>query len=76
MYIGKLDDIVTKCNNTYCIRINMKPIDVKSSTYIDSSKEINEKDPTFKIGDIVRISKYKKIFLQKVTLQIALKKVL
>ena len=40
----------------------MKPIDVKSSAYIDSSKEINEEDPKFKISDIVRISKYKKIF--------------
>ena len=40
----------------------MKPVDVKSNTYIDSSKEINNKDPKFKIGDIVRISKYKNIF--------------
>ena len=34
----------------------MKPIDVKSNTYIDSSKEVNDKDPKFKTGDIVRIS--------------------
>ena len=27
----------------------MTPFDVKSSTYIDSSKEINNKDPKFKI---------------------------
>ena len=40
----------------------MKPVDAKSNTYIDSSKEINEEDPKFKIGDIVRISKYKNIF--------------
>ena len=40
----------------------MKPVDAKSSTYIDSSKEINHQDPKFKIGDIVRISKYKNIF--------------
>ena len=40
----------------------MKPLDVKSSTYIDSSKEINGKDPKLKIGDIVRISKNKNIF--------------
>ena len=39
-----------------------KTFDVKSSAYIDSSKEINGKDPKFKIGDIVRISKYKNIF--------------
>ena len=40
----------------------MKPVDVKSSTYFDSSKEINYKNPKFKIGDIVRISKYKNSF--------------
>ena len=40
----------------------MKPVDVKSNTYIDSGKKINEKDPKFKIGDTVRISKYKNIF--------------
>ena len=40
----------------------MKPIDVKSNTCIDSSKEINNKDPKFKISDIVRISKSKNIF--------------
>ena len=57
-----MDDIVNKYNNTYHSTIKMKPVDVKSSTYIDSSKEINEKDPKFKIRDIVRISKYKNIF--------------
>ena len=40
----------------------MKPADVKSSTYNDSSKEINDKDPKFKVGNIVRISKQKNIF--------------
>ena len=40
----------------------MKPVDVKSSTYIDTSKEINNEDPTLKIGDIVRITKYNNIF--------------
>ena len=40
----------------------MKPADVKSNKYIDSSKEISDKDPEFKIGDIIRISKYKNIF--------------
>ena len=40
----------------------MNPVDVKSSTYINSSKEINDEDPKFKTGDIVRISKYKNIF--------------
>ena len=42
--------------------IKMKPIDVKDNTYINTSKEINNKDPKFKVGDHVRISKYKNIF--------------
>ena len=45
----------------------MKPVDVKSSTYIDSSKEINNKDSKFKIGNLVRISKYKNIFAKGYT---------
>ena len=40
----------------------MKSVDVKSHTYLISSKEINDKDPKFKIGDILRILKYKDIF--------------
>ena len=62
VYIDKLDDIVNKYNNTYHDTIKVKPVDVKSNTYIDSSKGINNKDRKFKIGDIVRISKYKNIF--------------
>ena len=61
MHIDKLDDIVNKYNNTYHCTIKMKPVDVKSSTYIDCSKEINYQDLKFKIRDIVRISKYKNI---------------
>ena len=55
VYINKLDDIVNKYNNTYHRTIKMKPVDVKLSTYIDTSKEINYEDPKFKIGDIIRI---------------------
>ena len=62
VYIDKLDDIFNKYNNTYHNTTKMKPIDVKSSTSVDSSKENNDKDPKFKIGDSVRISKYKNIF--------------
>ena len=40
----------------------MKPVDVKSNTSTDSNKETNNKDPKFKIGDGVRISKYKNTF--------------
>ena len=40
----------------------MKPVDVKSSIYIDFNKENNKEGPKFKFGDYVRISKYKSIF--------------
>ena len=63
----ELGDIVNKYNNTYHSTSKVKPVDVKSKTYIDSSKEINNNDPKFKIGDIVRISKYKNIFAKGYT---------
>ena len=62
VYIDKLDDIVNKYNNTCRSTIKMKSVDVKSNTYIDSSKEINDKNPKFKTGDNVRISKHKNVF--------------
>ena len=62
VYIDKLDDIVDEYNNTYHTTIKIKPIDVKDNTYINADKEINNKDPKFKVGDHVRISKYKTIF--------------
>ena len=62
MYIDKLNDILDEYNNTYHTTIKMKPIDVKDNTYINTSKEINNKDPKFKVADHVRISKYKNIF--------------
>ena len=40
----------------------MKPVDVKDNTYVDSNNEVNDKDPKFKVGDHVGISKYKNIF--------------
>ena len=41
----------------------MKLVHVKiKSTYVDSSKEINDEDPKFNIVDTVRITKYKNIF--------------
>ena len=58
VYIDKLDDIVNKYNDTYENTIKIKPVDVKSSTYIDSRNENNDKDPKFKVGDFLRISKY------------------
>ena len=62
VYIDKLDDIVNEYNNTYHRTIKMKPVDVKDNTYIDFKKEVNDRDPKFKVGDHVRISKYKNIF--------------
>ena len=62
MYIDNSDGVVNKYNNTYHSTIKMKPVDIKPSTYIDSSKEINDENPKFKTGDIFRISKYKNIF--------------
>ena len=53
----------------------MKPVNVKDDTYIDSKKDVYDKDPKFKVGDHVRISKYKK-FLLKDARQISLKKLL
>ena len=61
VHIDKLDDVVNKYNNIYSI-IKLKPVDVKSNTYIYSSKEIIDNNPKFKIGDNVRISKYKNVF--------------
>ena len=62
VYIDKLDDIVNKYNNTKHITTKMKPIDVEDNTCIDFGKEINDNDPKFKVGDHVRISKYRNIF--------------
>ena len=67
VYTDKSGEIVNKYNNTYHSTIKMKPVDVETKSYIDSSKEINNKDPKFKIGDIVRISKYKNIFAKGYT---------
>ena len=67
VYFDVLDDIVNKYNNTVHRTIKMKPIDVKDNTYVDSKKEVNDKDPKFKVGDHVRISKYKNIFAKGYT---------
>ena len=67
VYIDKLDDIVNEYNNPYHRTIKMKPIDVKDNTYINIGKEVNDKDPKFKVGDHVRISKYKNIFAKDYT---------
>ena len=67
VYIEKLDNTVNGYNNTYHNTIKIKPIDAKDNTYIDFGKEINDKDPKFKVGDHVRISKHKNVFVKSYT---------
>ena len=45
----------------------MKPVEVKDDTYINFKKEVNDEDPKFKVGDHIRISKYKNIFAKGYT---------
>ena len=67
VYINKLDDIVNDYNNTCHRTIKMNPVDVKDNAYIDFGKEVNQKDPKFKIGDHIKISKHKNIFTKRYT---------
>ena len=62
VYFDVLDDIVNKFDNTVYKTIKMKPIDVTSHSYAEYNEDFNKKDPKFKVGDHVRISKYKNIF--------------
>ena len=64
VYFDVLDDIVNKYNNTVHRTIKMKPIDVTSDSYAEYNEDSNKKDPKFKVGDHVRISKYKKNLLK------------
>ena len=62
VYFNVLEDIVNKYNNTVHKTIKMKPIDVTSYSYTEHNENSNKKDPKFKVGYRLRISKYKKIF--------------
>ena len=53
----------------------MKPVDVRDNTYIDFKKEVNDKNPRFKVGDMEEFLNTK-IFLLRDTHQTGLKKVL
>ena len=61
-FIDILDDIINQYNNTYHSTTKKKPVDITDNTYINFKKEVNDVDPKFKVGDYVRISKYKNIF--------------
>ena len=67
VYIDKLDDTLNEHNNINHRTITMKPIDVQDNTHIDFEKKVNDRDPKFKFGDHVRISKYKNIFAKGYT---------
>ena len=63
VYFDVLDDIVNTVHRT----MKIKPIDVTSDSYAEYNEDSNENDPKFKIGDYVRISKYKNIFTKGYT---------
>ena len=67
VYIDKLDHIVNEYNNTYHRTSKMKLVDVTDNTYIDSTELHSNKDPKFKVGDLVRISRCKNIFAKGYT---------
>ena len=67
VYFDVLDDIVNEYNNSFHGSIKMKPKDVKDDSFVEYIEETNKKDPKFKIGDNVRISKYKNIFAKGYT---------
>ena len=67
VYIDVLDDIVKRCNNTVHSSTKMKPKDVTDIKYVENSEETNKKSPKFKVGDNVRILKYKNIFAKGYT---------
>ena len=67
VYFDVLDDIVNKYNNTVHRTIKMKPIDVTDDSYAEYNEDFNKKGPKFKIGDHVRISKYKNSFAKGCT---------
>ena len=62
IYFDALEDIVSKYNNTIHRTIKMKPIDVTSDCYAEYNENSNKKHSKFKVGNHVRISKYKNIF--------------
>ena len=67
VYFDVLYDIVNKYNTTVHRTIKMKPIDVTDDSYTEYNEDFNKKDPNFKVGDHVRISKYKTIFAKGYT---------
>ena len=67
VYFNYLDDIIEKYNITVHSLIKMKPKDDTDIKYVEYSEETNNKSPKFKVGDNVRISKYKNILAKGYT---------
>ena len=67
IYFNVLDNIVNKYNSTVHRTIKMKPIKVTSDSYAEYNEDSNKKDLKFKVGDHVRILKYKNIFAKLYT---------
>ena len=67
VYFDALESIVNKCNNIVHRSIKMKPIDVKSYSYVEYNEDYNKRYPKFKVGDRVRTSKYKNVFAKGYT---------
>ena len=63
----EIDDIVDKYNNKVYKTIQMKRINVTDDSYAKNNEDFNKKDLKFKVGDHVRISKYKNIFTKGYT---------
>ena len=67
VYFDVLDDIVNKYNKTVHRTIKTKPVDITDDYYAEYNENFNKKGPKFKVGDNVRISKYKNIFAKGYT---------
>ena len=57
VYFDVLGDIINKYNNTVHRTIKMKPTGVTDDSYAEYNEDFAKKDPKFKVGDHVRISK-------------------
>ena len=67
VYFDVLDDIVDKYNNTVHKTNKMKPIEVMNDYYAEYNEHPIKKNPKFKVGDNIRISKHKNIFAKGYT---------
>ena len=67
VYFDDVDDTVKKYNNTIHSSIKIKPKDITDNSFVEYSEDTNNKSRKFKVGDNVRISKYKNIFAKGYT---------